>query len=178
MYISSQPLPWSSKLSSGASCFHWSSLSGFYGLIGVHNQIQLIGHDLERHTPVYIRSHSSQCMSEHKPNMGLSKELYTSETALSWGTNLGKCTDISAVLKVPMSTVASICKWKKFETTRTLPRAGWPSKLSDRGRRALVREVTKNPMVTLSAPAFLCGERRTFQKDNHLCSNPPIRSVW
>ncbi|KAG2463651.1 TCB1 transposase, partial [Polypterus senegalus] len=58
---------------------------------------------------------------------------------------------ISAALKVPMSTVASIiCKWKKFETTRTLPRAGRPSKLSDQGRRALVREVTKNPMVTLS----------------------------
>ncbi|KAG2457009.1 TC1A transposase, partial [Polypterus senegalus] len=58
---------------------------------------------------------------------------------------------ISAALKVPMSTVASIIhKWKKFETTRTLPRAGPPSKLSDRGRRALVREVTKNPMVTLS----------------------------
>ncbi|KAG2465270.1 TCB1 transposase, partial [Polypterus senegalus] len=58
---------------------------------------------------------------------------------------------ISAALKVPMSTEASIIrKWKKFETTRTLPRAGRPSKLSDRGRRALVREVTKNLMVTLS----------------------------
>ncbi|KAG2470015.1 TCB1 transposase, partial [Polypterus senegalus] len=58
---------------------------------------------------------------------------------------------ISAALKVQMSTVASIiCKWKKFETTSTLPRAGRPSKLSDRGRRALVREVTKNLMVTLS----------------------------
>ncbi|KAG2456602.1 TC1A transposase, partial [Polypterus senegalus] len=57
----------------------------------------------------------------------------------------------SAALKVPMSTVASVIrKWKKFETTRTLPRAGRPSKLSDRGRRALVREVTNNPMVTLS----------------------------
>ncbi|KAI3370451.1 hypothetical protein L3Q82_025216, partial [Scortum barcoo] len=52
---------------------------------------------------------------------------------------------------VPMSTVASIIhKWKKFRTTRTLPRAGRPSKLSDRGKRALVREVTKNLMVTLS----------------------------
>ncbi|KAG2459911.1 TCB1 transposase, partial [Polypterus senegalus] len=58
--------------------------------------------------------------------------------------------NISAALKVPMSTVASIiCKWKKFETTRTLPRADRPSKLSDRGTRALVRVVTKNPMVTL-----------------------------
>ncbi|KAG2470074.1 TCB1 transposase, partial [Polypterus senegalus] len=56
---------------------------------------------------------------------------------------------ISAALKVPVSTVASIIrKWKKFETTRTLPRAGRPSKLSDRGRRALVREVTKNPKVS------------------------------
>ncbi|KAG2468185.1 TCB1 transposase, partial [Polypterus senegalus] len=60
---------------------------------------------------------------------------------------------ISAALKVPTSTVASIiCKWKKFETTRTLPRAGRPSKLSDQGRRALVSEVTKNPMFTLSEP--------------------------
>ncbi|KAG2461149.1 TCB1 transposase, partial [Polypterus senegalus] len=58
---------------------------------------------------------------------------------------------MSAALKVPMSTMASIiCKWKKIETTRTLPRAGRPSKLSDRGRRALVNEVTNNPMVTLS----------------------------
>lgn len=58
---------------------------------------------------------------------------------------------ISAALKVPMSTVASIIrKWKKFGTTITLPRAGRPSKLSDRGRRALVREVTRNPMITLS----------------------------
>ncbi|KAG2469857.1 TCB1 transposase, partial [Polypterus senegalus] len=60
---------------------------------------------------------------------------------------------ISAALNFPMSTVASIIsKWKKFETTRTLPRDGRSSKLSDRGRRALVRGVTKNPMVTLSQP--------------------------
>ncbi|KAG2460102.1 TCB1 transposase, partial [Polypterus senegalus] len=58
---------------------------------------------------------------------------------------------ISAALKVPMSKVASIIrKWKKFETTRTLPRAGRSSKLINRGRRDLVREVTENPMVTLS----------------------------
>uniref|UniRef100_A0AAQ4NT52 Transposase Tc1-like domain-containing protein n=1 Tax=Gasterosteus aculeatus aculeatus TaxID=481459 RepID=A0AAQ4NT52_GASAC len=58
---------------------------------------------------------------------------------------------ISAALKVPMSTVASIIwKWKKFGTTRTLPRVGRQARLSDRGRRALVREVTRNPMVTLT----------------------------
>ncbi|KAG2465728.1 TC1A transposase, partial [Polypterus senegalus] len=67
----------------------------------------------------------------------------------------------SAALKVPMSTVASIIhKWKKFETTRTLPRAGRPSKLSDWGRRALVREVTKNPMVTLLELQRSSVERR------------------
>ncbi len=58
---------------------------------------------------------------------------------------------ISAALKVPKSTVASIIlKWKTFGTTRTLPRAGRPAKLSYRGRRALVREVKKNPKITVA----------------------------
>ena len=43
-----------------------------------------------------------------------------------------------------------ILKWKMFGITKTLPRAGHLAKLSNRGRRALVREVTKNPMVTLT----------------------------
>ena len=56
-----------------------------------------------------------------------------------------------AALKVPNNTVASIIhKWKKFGTTKTLPRAGRPAKLNNLGRRALVREATKNPMVTLT----------------------------
>ena len=72
-----------------------------------------------------------------------------------------------AALKVPKNTVASIIlKWKKFETTKTLPRAGRQAKLSNRGRRALVREVTKNPMVTLTelkSSSVVMGEpsRRT-----------------
>ena len=58
---------------------------------------------------------------------------------------------ISALLKVPKNTVASIIlKWKKFGTTNTLPRAGRLAKLSHRRRRALVREVTKNLIVTLT----------------------------
>ena len=57
---------------------------------------------------------------------------------------------ISAALKVPKNTVASnILKWKKFGTTKICPRAGRPAKLSNRGRRALVREVTKSLVVTL-----------------------------
>ncbi len=59
--------------------------------------------------------------------------------------------NISAALKVPKSTVASIIlKWKTFGTTRTLPRAGRPAKLSYRGRRALVREVKNNPKITVA----------------------------
>ena len=57
-----------------------------------------------------------------------------------------------AALKVPKNTLASIIlKWKKFGTTKTFPRAGCLAKLSHRGRRALVREVTKNPKLTLTA---------------------------
>ena len=56
-----------------------------------------------------------------------------------------------AALEVPMNTVASIIlQWKKCGTTKALTRAGRTTKLSNRGRRALVRVVTKNPMVTLT----------------------------
>uniref|UniRef100_A0A8K9UD48 Sleeping Beauty transposase HTH domain-containing protein n=1 Tax=Oncorhynchus mykiss TaxID=8022 RepID=A0A8K9UD48_ONCMY len=82
---------------------------------------------------------------------------------------------MSAALKVPKNTVACIIlKWKKFGTTKTLPR-GRPAKLSNRERRAFVREVTKNPMVALE---FFCGDGRTFQKDNHLCSTLPSSPLW
>ena len=58
--------------------------------------------------------------------------------------------NISAALKVPKKTVAYIIlKWKKLGTTKTLPRAGRPAKLSNQGRRALGRDTIKNPMVTL-----------------------------
>jgi hypothetical protein len=58
---------------------------------------------------------------------------------------------MSAALNVPKNTVASIIlKWKKFGTTKTLSRAGRPAKLRNRGGKTLVREVTKNPMVTLT----------------------------
>ena len=67
--------------------------------------------------------------------------------------------NISVALKVPKSTVASIIlKWKKFGTTRTLPRTGRPAKLSIRGRRALVREVKKNPKITLAELQRCSGE--------------------
>ncbi|KAK3540459.1 hypothetical protein QTP70_031012, partial [Hemibagrus guttatus] len=52
-----------------------------------------------------------------------------------------------------------ICKWKKFGTTRTVPRADHPAKLSDWERRTLVMEVTKNKMVTLKGLQRLSVER-------------------
>ena len=58
---------------------------------------------------------------------------------------------MSSALKVHKNTVASIIlKWKNFGMTKSLPRAGHPAKLSNQERRALDREVTKNPMVTLT----------------------------
>ena len=61
------------------------------------------------------------------------------------------------------NTVASnILKWRKFGPAKTLPRAGCPAKLSNRGKGSLVREVTKNPMVTNSAPEFLWGDGRNL----------------
>ena len=53
-------------------------------------------------------------------------------------------------VEVPKNTVVPfILKWKKFGTTKPLPRAGRPAKLSNQGGRALIREVTKTLRVTL-----------------------------
>jgi hypothetical protein len=61
----------------------------------------------------------------------------------------------------------------------TLSRAGCLAKLSNLGRRALVREDVHEPDGHSDrAPEFLGGDERTFQKDNHLCSTPSIRSLW
>ena len=43
-----------------------------------------------------------------------------------------------------------LVKWKTFGTTRILPRVGHLAKLSNLARRALFRDVTKNPTVTLT----------------------------
>jgi hypothetical protein len=74
------------------------------------------------------------------------------KTGLYRGTDLRKGTKkLSVTLKVPKNIVASvILKWMKFGTTKTLPRAGRPAKLSNLWRRALVKEVTKNPIVALT----------------------------
>ena len=89
-------------------------------------------------------------MSEQKPSHEVEGIVRRDQTGLCRGTDL-RYQHFSAALKAPKNIVASIIlKLKKFGTTKTLPRAGRPAKLSNRGRRALVREVTKNRMVTLT----------------------------
>jgi hypothetical protein len=62
-----QTLCYEMKLSSCALIYMIFPL--IYNLIGVHLWfIQLIGHYWERHTPVYIRSQSWQCMSKQNPS--------------------------------------------------------------------------------------------------------------
>ena len=50
-----------------------------------------------------------------------------------------------------------ILKWKKFRTTNTLPRAGRPNKLSNRGRRALVIQALS--LTELQRSSVEMGER-------------------
>lgn len=71
--------------------------------------------------------------------------------------------NISAALKVPISTEASIIlQWKKFGTTRTLQKAGCPNKLSNQGR-TIVREVTKNPVVGHSSADWVDNSLSSLQ---------------
>jgi hypothetical protein len=75
--------------------------------------------------------------------------------------------------------VASIIlKWKKFGITKTLPRAGHPAKVSNQGRRALVKEVTKNPIVTLTELQSSSVEMGELSRRTIICNTPPIRPLW
>ena len=57
---------------------------------------------------------------------------------------------ISQALNISWCTVQSIIwKWKDYDTTANVPRQGCPSKLTDRTRRAPIRQAAKRPMVTL-----------------------------
>ena len=53
-------------------------------------------------------------------------------------------------MNIPRSTIKSIIKkWKEYGTTAKLPREGRPPKPTDQSRRALIREATKRPIITL-----------------------------
>ncbi|KAK3510100.1 hypothetical protein QTP70_026829 [Hemibagrus guttatus] len=118
--------------------------------------------DQEPHTPVLLKQ-VLQYMDIKPGQVSSSDPGAATDGSLSQTLNLDRLSSIkknSAALKVPMNTVASIiCKWKKFGTTRTLPRTGRLAKLNDRGRRALDSEVTKNLMVTLKELQCFSVER-------------------
>ena len=101
------------------------------------------------HTCLYKRSHSCQIKNQAMRPKKMSVELRDRIVSRHrFGEGYQKN---YAALKVPKNTVASITlKWKKFRTTKTFPRAGRLAKLSNLRRRALVRDVTKNLMVTLT----------------------------
>ena len=77
--------------------------------------------------------------------------------------------NLSAILNLIHPQKKRIKKKTLFLQRAARPNCVW-------GRRALVREVTKNAVVTVTE--LLCGDVRTFQKDNHLCSTPTIRPLW
>jgi hypothetical protein len=87
---------------------------------------------------------------------------------------------MSASLKVSKNTVASIIlKWKKLGTTKTRPRAHRPGQNEQSEEKGLGQGGVQEPNGHSDrAPEFICGDERTFQKDNHLCSTPPIRPLW
>ena len=101
----------------------------------------MIGHDLERNNHVY--------MSEQKPSHEVKAIVHIAPRhdcveAQIWE----RAPKHFCSIEGPQEHI--ILKWKKFGTTKTLPRAGHPAKVSNQGKRALFREVTKNPMVTLT----------------------------
>ena len=57
---------------------------------------------------------------------------------------------ISETLNIPRSTIKSIIKkWKEYDTTTNLPREGCPPKLMYQAMKALIRETTKRPKITM-----------------------------
>jgi hypothetical protein len=74
--------------------------------------------------------------------------------------------------------VVSIGKWEKYVTTQTLPRAGRPTKLTNLARRTLVREMTKNPMTTLTELQSSLAEMGEPARKTSLYSLSPIWTLW
>ena len=72
-------------------------------------------------------------MSEQKPSHEVDGIVLRAPRQDCVGTDLGKDTKKFCTLKVSKNGGLIILKWKKFGTTKTLPRAGHPAKLSNRG---------------------------------------------
>ena len=123
-------------------------------MIGVHLwKIQLIGLDLERHTPVYIIFHSWQRMSEQKPSHeveGIVRSALRQDCVevQNWGRVPKNVCSIKCLQE--HSGLHNCLHGRSLEPPRLfLELATWP-KWAIGGKRALVREGTKNPMITLT----------------------------
>lgn len=130
-------------------------------------------------TVVYIRAHFWQCISEenHENHIYVKNKQLLVDWIVSRQKSGKGYKNISAALIMPKSTVVSVAwKWRKFGSTRTLLRSGCLTNLNNLGKRALVRDVTKNPMVTkveLQCSLVEIGEpcRRS------IIATPPIRPL-
>ena len=92
-------------------------------------------------------------MSEQTPSLEVKGIVKSSDRIVSRHRSGEEYQNMSAALKGPKNTVASIIlKWRKFGTTKTLHRAGQNEQL---GRRALVAEGPKNQKVTLTGSTFV-----------------------
>uniref|UniRef100_A0AAZ3SLK9 Sleeping Beauty transposase HTH domain-containing protein n=1 Tax=Oncorhynchus tshawytscha TaxID=74940 RepID=A0AAZ3SLK9_ONCTS len=97
----------------------------------------------DTHLSIYGPTADSACQSKYQAMMSKELSVELRDRIVSRHRSGERYQNIFAALKVPKNTMAAIIlKWKKFGTTKTLPRAGRPAaKLSNRGRRALVWEV-------------------------------------
>jgi hypothetical protein len=80
-------------------------------------------------------SEIAQLSTVASPMSVLDRTITTNCIPRNWGEKKNKSKTVASI----------ILKWKKLGTTKTPPRAGHPAKLSNL-RRALDREVSKNPM--------------------------------
>ena len=98
-----------------------------------------LSHDLSLYTPVLKGPRVCNPTKQGEPP---SKGHHEEQGALQTGQGQS--------LNIPQSTIKSIIKkWKEYGTTTNLPREGRPPKLTDQARRALIREATKRPKITL-----------------------------
>lgn len=116
-------------LSSGAPCFHWSSVWRLFsfGNRPVGNSVDWTGFGTYKRSIylyIYKRSHTWHCISENKPSHEI---------------------QITTGLTAPTTTVASIiCRWKKSGTSMTLRRAVCLANISNWGLREKPESVNMN----------------------------------
>jgi transposase len=87
---------------------------------------------------------------------------------------------ISDTLNIPLITIKLISKkLKEYGTATNMPRAGHPPKLTYQARRALTREATKRPKITLkelqnsTAEIGVSVHRTTLS-----CTESPKKGMW